>query len=79
MTALPPAPSKIDWPGDGWRARLEQGRQFVECAARHGGDVTLVHLPEVGIRGNTHFPFADTNSEEVAAFVADWLRAKGLD
>ncbi len=72
-------PSETDWPGDGWRARLEQGRKFVDCAARHGGDVTLVHLPEVGIRGNTHFPFADTNSEEVAAFVADWLRTKGLD
>ena len=73
------APSATDWPGDGWRARLEQGRQFVACAERHGGDVTLVHLPEAGIRGNTHFPFADTNSEEVADLAANWLRAKGLD
>ncbi len=73
------APSATDWPGDGWRARLAQGRQFVACAKRHGGDVTLTHLPEVGIRGNTHFPFADTNSEAVADYVAAWLRAKGLD
>jgi hypothetical protein len=25
---------------------------------RNGGDATVVHLPETGRRGNTHFPFA---------------------
>lgn len=25
-------------------------------ANQHGGDVTVVHLPEIGIHGNTHFP-----------------------
>lgn len=26
----------------------------------------MVHLPEIGIRGNTHFPFSDLNNIELA-------------
>jgi hypothetical protein len=36
---------------------------------RHGGDVTLVHLPEIGIRGNTRF-YAGWPSAVTAATVA---------
>ena len=43
------------------------------------GDVTLVELPTVGIRGNTHFPMSDLNNAEVANHMAGWLRQKGLD
>jgi hypothetical protein len=46
---------------------------------RHGGDVTLVELPSVGIRGNTHFPMSDLNNVEVANHLSDFLRKKGLD
>ena len=31
-----------------------------------GGDVTVVHLPEIGIRGNTHFPMSDLNNVQIA-------------
>lgn len=73
------APDKANWPADGWRARVEMARLFVDCVNRHGGDATLLLLPERGLRGNTHFPFADTNSEAVADQIAAWLRDKGLD
>jgi len=46
---------------------------------RHGGDVTVVHLPEIGIKGNTHFPFADLNNMEVADVLSKWLKQKQLD
>jgi hypothetical protein len=46
---------------------------------RHGGDVTVVHLPEVGIYGNTDFPFSDLNNLEVADLLSDFLAEKGLD
>jgi hypothetical protein len=61
-------PSKPDRnPGaDGWRARLEMARHWRDAVNRHGGDVTVVHLPEVGVKGNTHFPFSDLNNIEVA-------------
>ena len=64
---------------DGWRARLEMARKWRDVVNKHGGDVTVVHLPEVGIQGNTHFPFSDLNNLEVADLMSAWLTKKGLD
>ena len=47
---------------DSWRARLEMARLWRDTVNKHGGNVTVVHLPEIGIRGNTHFPFSDLNN-----------------
>ena len=44
-----------------------------------GGDVKVVHLPEIGIRGNTHFPMSDTNNQEIANLLSNWLSDKKLD
>lgn len=46
---------------------------------RHGGDAKVMHLPEIGIRGNSHFPFTEKNNLEVAGAFESWLKAKGLD
>jgi hypothetical protein len=64
---------------DGWRVRLEMARLWRDCVNKHGGDVTVVHLPETGIKGNTHFPFSDLNNIEIADLMSDWLKVKGLD
>lgn len=70
----------IDNPGqDGWRARLEMARLWRDAVNRYGGDVTVVHLPEIGIKGNTHFPFSDLNNMEIADLMSEWLREKSLD
>lgn len=45
----------------------------------HGGDVTLVHLPELGIRGNTHFPMSDLNNVQIADLLSRYLAEKKLD
>ena len=45
----------------------------------HGGDVTLVHLPTIGIKGNTHFPFSDLNNIQIADLVSKFLTDKKLD
>jgi len=63
---------------DGWRVRLAMARLWRDVVNRHGGDVTLVHLPEVGIRGNTHFPFSDLNNLEVADLLSRFLEEKRL-
>ena len=39
----------------------------------------MVHLPELGIRGNSHFLFAERNNRQLAGLLADWLKEKGLD
>ncbi len=64
---------------DGWRARLEMARLWRDAVNKHGGDVTVVHLPEIGIKGNTHFPFSDLNNIEIADLMSEWLKEKGLD
>lgn len=70
----------MDNPGqDGWRARLEMARLWRDCVNKHGGDVTVIHLPEIGIKGNTHFPFSDLNNIEIADLMSEWLKEKGLD
>ena len=70
----------MDNPGqDGWRARLEMARLWRDAVNKHGGDVTVVHLPEIGIKGNTHFAFSDLNNVEIADLMSKWLKDKGLD
>jgi hypothetical protein len=64
---------------DSWRARLQMARLWRDTVNKHGGDVTVVHLPEVGIRGNTHFAFSDLNNVEVADQVSKFLAQKKLD
>ncbi len=64
---------------DGWRARLEMARKWRDAVNKRGGDVTVVHLPEVGLKGNTHFPFSDLNNLQVADLMSAWLTRKGLD
>jgi pimeloyl-ACP methyl ester carboxylesterase len=64
---------------DGWRVRLAMAKLWRDAVNRHGGDVTLVHLPEIGIKGNTHFPFSDLNNIEIANLLSKWLKEKKLD
>ena len=63
---------------DQWRANLAFARKWRDIVIRHGGDVTLVHLPEAGIRGNTHFPMSDLNNVEVADHMSAFLERKNL-
>jgi hypothetical protein len=64
---------------DAWRVRLAMARLWRDTVNKHGGDVTLVHLPEIGIIGNTHFPFSDLNNVEIADQVSKFLSEKKLD
>jgi len=64
---------------DSWRARLAMARLWRDTVNKHGGDVTVVHLPEIGIRGNTHFPFSDLNNLQIADQVSKFLTEKKLD
>jgi pimeloyl-ACP methyl ester carboxylesterase len=64
---------------DGWRARLEMAKLWRDAVNKYGGDVTVVHLPETGIYGNTHFPFSDLNNVEIADLMSAWLKEKKID
>ena len=62
-----------------WRVAKNRARQFVEAVNRHGGDATLLVLPEIGIKGNTHAAFADLNNIEITNLLEQFLQEKGLD
>jgi pimeloyl-ACP methyl ester carboxylesterase len=64
---------------DFWRVRLAMAKLWVDAVNSRGGDVTLVHLPEIGIHGNTHFPFSDLNNVKIADLLSKFLKEKGLD
>jgi hypothetical protein len=64
---------------DGWRVRLAMARLWAKAINRRGGDATVVHLPEIGIRGNTHFPFSDLNNVQIADLMSKFLAEKHLD
>lgn len=64
---------------DFWRVRLVMARLWRDAVNCRGGDVTVVHLPEIGIRGNTHFPFSDINNLEIADLLSKFLEKKGLN
>jgi hypothetical protein len=55
------------------------GRRFVAAVNAHGGDAELVHLPTIGIRGNTHLPFSDLNNVRVADLLSEFLKKHRLD
>lgn len=75
-----PASYDANNPGaDGWRARLQMARKWRDVVNQYGGDVTVIHLPEIGIKGNTHFPFSDLNNEKIADLLYDFLAKKGLN
>ena len=52
---------------------------WVDAINKHGGDAQLVHLPEIGIQGNTHFLMSDLNNVQIADLVSQFLATKKLD
>lgn len=71
-------PSKQVGP-DKWRSEFDMAKKFVAVVNRHGGHAEIVHLPDIGIKGNTHFLMSDLNNQQIADLMANWLHKQGLD
>jgi len=52
--------------------------QMAGMAKAAGGSIEIVNLPDVGMRGNTHFPMMERNNAEIADIIQSWLVSKGL-
>jgi hypothetical protein len=61
------------------RITMIYGQQMVDLINSLGGDAELVHLPEIGIHGNTHLLMLDLNNVEIANLMSQFLSEKGLD
>jgi hypothetical protein len=59
--------------------RLRHSRLFVETINKYGGKAKVLMLPDAGLRGNTHIPFADMNNVAVADLLSTFLAENGLD
>jgi hypothetical protein len=66
-------------PADERRGQLLASRLFAKAVNDRGGDAEILQLPDVGLRGNSHFMFSDLNNEAVADQLALFLRRKGVD
>ena len=64
---------------DNWRVRVNLAKKWQALMQQHGGDVSIVLLPEAGVKGNTHFMMSDLNNAEVADVIEKWLASKGLN
>ncbi len=64
---------------DNWRVRLAMAKLWVDAINKRGGDARLVHLPEIGIQGNTHFLMSDLNNVQIADQLSKFLTEKKLD
>jgi pimeloyl-ACP methyl ester carboxylesterase len=64
---------------DGRRAQVVTSKLFVEALNKQGGKASVLHLPDEGLRGNSHFMFSDLNNVQVADQLSAFLEKHGLD
>ena len=51
---------------------------FVDALTKQGGNAQVLHLPDVGLYGNSHFMFSDLNNVAVADQLLLFLEKQGL-
>jgi pimeloyl-ACP methyl ester carboxylesterase len=68
-----------DLVADGRRAQVVTSRMFVDALNAQGGNASVLHLPDAGLYGNSHFMFSDLNNVAVADQLMRFLEAKRLD
>jgi hypothetical protein len=61
-----------------WPKMRQIGLDYVEAVRAAGGNVDVVNLPAVGIKGNSHMLMMDKNNGQVADLIQKWLADKGL-
>ena len=57
-----------------WGMMASSADSFTEAYTAAGGISTIVHLPDEGITGNSHFMFQELNNDVIAEHVEAWIR-----
>ena len=64
----------LDTPGGGnWVTSFDGCQKFVQQVKDAGGDAEMMHLPKMGIRGNSHMLMQDRNNLQLADLILDWI------
>ncbi len=61
-------------PGHVWQNSMDGWSRLAESINKAGGNATVIHLPEMGIYGNSHMLMMDKNSHQIAAIVLEWCK-----
>ena len=59
--------------------RWNLAKKWEAVMRSYGADVSVVSLPDIGIKGSTHFMMADLNNREVADAMVKWMHERKLD
>ena len=57
-----------------WQRMAETADTFTAAYEKEGLTSTVVHLPKLGIKGNSHFMFEEANRDEIAELLEKWLQ-----
>ncbi|MES3000697.1 MAG: alpha/beta fold hydrolase [Pseudomonadota bacterium] len=61
-----------------WARLQPSSNALADYVRSKGGNVEIIELPKIGITGNSHMMMMDTNSDQVAGVVQDWMTRRGL-
>ena len=61
-----------------WIEHRDMSLAYVSALKARGADATLVELPSIGIKGNSHMIHNDRNSDDIADFIQKWMHERGL-
>jgi pimeloyl-ACP methyl ester carboxylesterase len=61
-----------------WPSILKRQNDVNALIKQAGGNVEVIHLPERGIKGNSHMLMMDKNNLQAADVIINWLGEKGL-
>ncbi len=59
--------------GSIWTTNFDTCRKFVDQVTAAGGDAQLMHLPKLGIKGNSHMLMQDKNNLQLADLILTWI------
>jgi hypothetical protein len=56
-----------------WPMNLDTCNKFVQQVTAAGGDATMMYLPKMGIKGNSHMMMQDKNNLQLADLILGWM------
>lgn len=56
-----------------WRRSFDDSQRFLERLQAAGGNGTMLHLPGLGIFGNSHMLMQDDNNRDIADLILNWV------
>ncbi|MCP3712810.1 hypothetical protein M3I54_38925 [Paraburkholderia sp. CNPSo 3274] len=60
-------------PGAAWQERMDDCRILVERLRSKGEKAELWHVPDRGVRGNSHMMMWDKNNVQIAQVILNWF------